>query len=186
MKAVLLNGPPGCGKDTIGAMLSRMVRSAGCMKFSEPIRSHLMSAFGIDMDLVEKDVPNSFLHGCTPREVAIRYSEGFIKPLFGQSFFGHRLGMRMRAMVGEPSLVFITDSGFLQEAEALAGVIGNGNLLQVMITRTGKTFHGDSRSYWTSDKIGWISFDNDAPNLIELEKKVAADLAPEIQAWASF
>lgn len=183
MKAILLNGPPRSGKDTIGSALSQLTGAAGCMKFSEPIRTFMQLTFGIDMDIVAKDLPHTELHGRTPRQVAIQYSESFIKPLFGIEFFGRALARRMKAMIDQTSHVYVTDSGFPGEARALGAAIGYENVLQVILDRPGCTFAHDSRSYWNVLDIGHVDFTNDCATLIDLQHKLVSDLVPEIQKW---
>ena len=89
MKILLLCGPPRCGKDTIGGMLQTLLPGLPMlMKFAQPIIEFMLRNYGINMALVEKDVPHPRLHGRTPRQVAIAYSERFCKPLFGIDYFG--------------------------------------------------------------------------------------------------
>lgn len=175
MRAILLNGPPRSGKDTIGEMLVKHlpVPSIDLMKFADPIRWFLRETFGVDIERDGKDQPHPKLHGKTPRQAAIQYSEGFCKPLFGVGYFGEVAKRMLRRDV-----TVFTDSGFRHEAEVLPVPC-----LQVLIYRNGHNFVGDSRSYWHSDRIGHIEFANDAKNLQELEDKVRADLVPEIMQW---
>lgn len=184
MKALLLNGPPRSGKDTIGGMLWGQLPRSHLHKFAAPIVSFMLREFGIDMSRVSKDNPHTSLRGRTPREVAIRYSEGFIKPLFGQNWFGEMALEEMRSLaVQGQELVIFTDSGFLHEAVPLLRSLGSTNVLQVRLTRPGATYQGDSRSTWDHPEIGHVDFDNDSRCLEDLKIKVAADLLPEIMPW---
>lgn len=186
MRAILLNGPPRSGKDTIGEMLWNALPASRCMKFSQDIIDFMFSEYGIGMESVSKDEVHPKLYGRTPREVAIRYSEGFCKPLFGINYFGHRTVKRLLSMLQQPSmwkLAILTDSGFVDEALPVVDALGPTNVLQVALTRPGCTFAGDSRNYWEHPSIGRVEFDNDCPDLTALQAKVKADLLPEIQKW---
>lgn len=178
MHVVLLNGPPRSGKDTIGGMLDIPSR-----KFAFPILMFLEDAFGICIDDCEKDAPHENLFGRTPREVAIAFSEKFCKPLFGMDYFGRSALQHCKNMQElRCQLAVFTDSGFSQEAAVLAE---HFPCLQVRLFREGRTFLGDSRSYWEHPKIGHIDFYNNFPDLASLQEAVRTDLAPEIRKWAS-
>ena len=185
MKALLLNGPPRSGKDTIGRMLwSHMPDQLVCVKFAAPIVSFMLREFSVDLERCEKDEIRKDLRGRTAREVAIAYSELFCKPLFGRDHFGHEAVVTAQRMerIGMGLCVF-TDSGFVQEVQPLLEHLGRGNLLQVRLTRPGCNFDRDSRSYWGHDAIGQIVFDNDCLTVNDLREKVKSVLVPEVLAW---
>ncbi len=182
MKILLLNGPPRSGKDTIGEMLRSTFAGLQLRKFAHPIVRFMQQEFGVDMRTVDKDSPHHLLHGRTPREVAIAYSEKLCKPLFGVHFFGHRAVSGLRLVPSE-ALVCFTDSGFAHEVKPVADAYGTANLLQILLRRPGTSFHGDSRSYWSLQDIATLEFDNDCASLIELRGKVDADLIPEVKSW---
>lgn len=191
-KAVLLNGPPRCGKDTIGEMLYGLIGGyadgspadphALLRKFAWPIMEHMWEQHGIDMRTVNKDLVHPKLYGRTPREVAIAYSEKFCKPLFGQGFFGKHAAESLLGVVNGGMAIF-TDSGFASEAEVLVDALGQGNVLQVRIARPGCDFRIDSRSYWSSPRIGYIDFVNAGHSLVDLRKSVEEELLPQILEW---
>lgn len=186
-KAVLLNGPPRCGKDTIGEMLYGLLCQQGQIpirlcKFAWPIIDYMWEAHRVDMLTANKDLVHPKLHGRTPREVAIAYSEKFCKPLFGQGFFGKQAAEALSG-VGKGGIAFFTDSGFASEAEVLVDALGQGNVLQVRIARPGCDFRIDSRSYWSSPRIGHIDFENAGHSLVDLRKSVEETLLPQILEW---
>lgn len=182
--AVLLNGPPRSGKDTIGTMLVHKLPGAIAVKFAEPIRQYMRQSFGVDMDAPGKDEPHPALFGRTPREVAIAYSERMCKPMWGQDFFGKAAAAAVAKR--SPRFAIFTDSGFTHEAEALADAIGSANILQIQVSRPGTDFRMDSRSHWSSPRIGKISFDNCYPDLAALHQAVDLFLVSEIRQWAAW
>lgn len=191
-KAVLLNGPPRCGKDTIGEMLGGMVREAipaeginslVVGKFAWPIVSYMWDTHRVNMHEVNKDLVHPHLHGRTPREVAIAYSEKLCKPLFGQDYFGKRFMQILDDALLRPKVCVLTDSGFASEAEVLVNALGQGNVLQVRIARPGCDFRIDSRSYWSSPRIGHVDFVNAGHSLVDLRKSVEEELLPQILEW---
>ena len=187
MRVILLNGPPRAGKDSIGRALHNvMIPAARVSKFAKPIVDYMWRNYGIDTEAVNKDAPHDRLHGRTPREVMIAYSERFCKPLFGQDFFGMQAVLEVeRTVEYRQGFLVFTDSGFVHEAVPVLRRVGKGNVLQVRVSRPGCSFHNDSRSYWHHDDIGSIEFDNDCENLTKLTDKVRADLIPEIRKWSA-
>lgn len=174
MKVLLLNGPPRSGKDYIGNHLPW-----AAVKFADPIVNFMLKVFSVDMAQVSKDEPHPALCGRTPREAAIAYSERFCKPLFGIQYFGYEALKKLEWLekVRQDVSVF-TDSGFVHEAEPVAA---RYKTLQVVISRPGTSFNGDSRSHWESPNIGRILFDNDVHGI----SKIQTVLLPEIRKWLS-
>ena len=185
MKAILLNGPPRVGKNSIGRMLWSVLPQCDSFKFAQPIIDFMWKEFGIRMEEVEKDKPHPALFGRTPREAAIRYSESFCKPLFGIDYFGKRaVDVILQAeAVAQTRVAIFTDSGFVSEARPVVDALGAGNVLQVRLHRLAHTFQGDSRSYWDHLQIPHIDFENDCPSLAVLADKVKADLIPALKSF---
>lgn len=179
-KAILLNGPPRSGKDYIGKALWNAVLPMGEFdKFAKPIVDYMLFSHGIDMEKCEKDAPHPSLFGKTPREVAIAYSERMCKPVFGLHYFGIKAVDRLRARNRRDQIVIFTDSGFAIEAVPLVQEIGAQNVLQVRVSRPGRTFEGDSRSYWSLPDVHSIEFVNDQDG----RGKITNDLVPEVLKW---
>lgn len=145
-KVVLMNGPPRCGKD-LGA--SHLVRRMGFVeyKFSAPLKRAIPAFFNQTYEYLEahKDEPLECLQGRTFRQWQISMSEDWIKPVYGDKFFGKVLGQQVQTK-GEP-LVVVSDSGFLSEYEGLLEYIDPTAILLLQIERDGRTFEGDSRGY---------------------------------------
>lgn len=159
MKIVLLNGPPRSGKDALGRRISDVsVREMGTSrvilaKFANVLKLAVHRAFdlqGVGPEEFDscKDQPSAAFHGATPRAAYIQFSEQFAKPLFGKRYFGERLGAMLAPHDSSDIVAVVTDSGFVEEAQALVDRFGAENVTLVRLSRPGATFEGDSRSYW--------------------------------------
>lgn len=152
---VILNGPAGCGKDTIADILhkeydflhhamkgSLIKAAAGVAGISEGKLLVLLN------NRKAKEVPRVDLAGFSPRQLLIHTSEQVVKPLFGKLVFGEREANRCKQIISEGhcSIVY-SDGGFPEELEAMAQEFGEENILLVRLRRDGFTFEGDSRSY---------------------------------------
>lgn len=156
VKLVLLNGPPGCGKDTGGAHLAA-VSGARLLKFAEPLKRSVYVDAGLpyttSLDAYEnrKDKPLPEFGLRSFRQACIDKSENFIKPRYGEDHFGRLFAQRVKAIAAwEPgALIVATDSGFVGEVRPTLKMLGPENVLLIRIhaDRRGKTFRGDSRSY---------------------------------------
>lgn len=181
MKIVLLNGPPHCGKDTIGGLL-RAPMSGLTAKFAQPIIDHMQQNFGVScIDGADKKAPVEVLGGMSRREYAIAYSEEWVKPRLGISWFGHKAVRDLRGYHKEATILF-TDSGFVDEAIPVVQAFGIDNCVQVKVHRPGYDFADDSRSYWHLPNLRTIGFDNNC-ELGELFQVVRETLVPEINKW---
>lgn len=162
MKIVFLNGPPHCGKDTAADMISEWVDSH-LLKFAAPIKRMVCGALNESLEWLEKhkDIPDARLSGETPRRFLIRLSEDVIKPNYGDQFFGKCMVGELDKLPSDGKIVFITDSGFFSEALPVVNAYGISNCLKVEIHRRGKTFEGDSRSYWHMTGLCEVQLFND-------------------------
>jgi hypothetical protein len=146
--------------------------------------SFMFQAYGINMRTVAKDEPHPALNGRTPRQVAIRYSEGFCKPLWGVRYFGDAAVRELKSLAAMgQKLVIFTDSGFLDESIPVAEHLGVGNVLQVRLSRPGYNYQNDSRSTWEHPSIGHLDFDNNCGSVLALADKVRSDLVYGIVKW---
>jgi hypothetical protein len=162
MKIVFLNGPPHCGKDTAAEHLSRQM-PCQLLKFAAPIKRMVCGALGETLDWLEKnkDRPDPRLNGETPRKFLIALSEDLIKPRYGDQFFGRCMVGELDKLDANGGVVLITDSGFLSEAIPVVTAYGASNCLKIEIHREGKTFDGDSRSYWHMPELRTVRLHND-------------------------
>lgn len=156
MKFVLLNGPPGCGKDTAASQLIPYLHFQH-LKFAAPIKRMVCGLLNISMQELEelKDIPYPMLqldNGAivaeygTIRQLLISLSEEVLKPAYGNDFFGRALWND--AKKSSAKMFLVSDSGFASEAEYVINKAGHANVLVIRIGREGHSFEGDSRSYW--------------------------------------
>lgn len=161
-RVVFLNGPPGSGKDTIAQHLIPYFAFAS-MKFAAPIKRMAAGLLDMDVSAVERHKEAEFNILCketlrdefgsapeygskdTLRRLLIRISEEFLKPIYGDTFFG-RLALR-ELQRSAYSLIIFTDSGFATEASSIIRTIGKNNTLLIRLHRDDCTFERDSRSY---------------------------------------
>lgn len=151
-KIIILNGPAGVGKDTIGNALAA---DYNCIptSFKRPMFEIAASILGArdfskfitaydDRD--QKEQPQSFLGGKTCREFMIWISETVVKPLFGKQQFGKLMSEHIR-LCDEGFQFVCTDGGFPDEVIRLVEVGHDVTLVRLFMD--GKTFAGDSRDY---------------------------------------
>lgn len=154
--AVILNGPPGCGKDTIANLFCE---SGSFIKhqFKDALYEHTAKHFEVDLDKFihfasDRDLKDSTslagLGGRTPRQALIHVSEDIFKPRYGRDYFGKVEAARVAeyaGRVGGDVAIIYPDGGFLPEIGCLESVVDG--VLLIRLHRTGFDFAGDSRSY---------------------------------------
>lgn len=151
MKTVLiLNGPPGCGKDTLQAAMSqrygieRQSMKAPMFDIAKAILGPVdFKRFMADYDnRSEKENPQDYLQGESPRTFMIWISEHVIKPKFGNQHFGK---LASDALKTERNTAIFSDGGFPDEVRRL---VDDGYKVKlVRLHREGFDFGGDSRDY---------------------------------------
>lgn len=163
---LLLNGPPGCGKDSIAKELCRI--NSGQVfheKFATPIREMICGLLGVSDDVLDsiKDEPQPFLDYATPREYMIAYSEDFIKPRLGLDVWGRALRQRIMKTKTEnsDSIVIVSDAGFPEEVQAVIDSFGFSRVILIALYRKKCTFVDDSRDYVVLPQIGTYIMYND-------------------------
>lgn len=151
-KIIILNGPAGVGKDTIGNALAA---NYNCIptSFKRPMFEIAASILGARAfskfitaydDRDQKEQPQSFLGGKTCREFMIWISETVVKPLFGNQQFGKLMSEHIQ-LCDEGFMFVCTDGGFPDEVIRL--VEDGHDVTLVRLFMEGKTFAGDSRDY---------------------------------------
>lgn len=141
---ILVNGPPGSGKDTAGIYL-RDEFGFHLEKFASPIRTAVCGLFGIEDEEIERLKNTPMLGGYTLREWMIGFSEDYVKRYGGASVFGDLLVERLKRVENEN--VVVTDCGFQVEVGRIVEHFGLENVHLIRLYREGHTFKGDSRSY---------------------------------------
>ena len=151
-KIIILNGPAGIGKDTIGNALEE---DYNCIpaSFKRPmfdIAAAILDARSFSEFIIayddrdKKEAPHSFLGGRTCREFMIWISEVVVKPLFGKRHFGKLMSEHIT--MNDDGFTFVcTDGGFPDEIIPL--VEDGHDVTLVRLFMDGKTFAGDSRDY---------------------------------------
>ena len=189
-RVVLLNGPPGCGKDTGGKALiepPHYQRVPVMGKFAKILKESVHADFGypeLHHDYFEhcKNMPLPMFRGKSPRDAYIYKSEKVMKPHYGEDFYG-RMWLReaLNLYISGYDLFFITDSGFASEVQSLIEVIGPASILHVKIDASsrGCTFEGDSRSYLELPGIESVTVKSDT---IE---QYRFDLRAAVYGWVS-
>ena len=168
MKIILLNGPAGSGKDTAAALLAE-ANGGGIVKFASPLKraaaaiyfSGNQKKFDEFDTYEEKGIEREEFFGKSCRQVQIDISEKFLKVQHGQDVFGRILSKSLSYYkeLGYDTNFYVSDSGFVPEAEVLVKDYSPANVILVRIYRPGYNFEGDSRSYIRLDHLGVQSHD---------------------------
>lgn len=152
-KIVLLNGPAGSGKDTIAQKMIAFGYEQ--CEFKESLFEIAYKVSGVCPfvwhsryeDRVLKETPWEALGGLTQRELLIKISEEWVKPVFGEDHFGKLAEISAGGLIEKGYDVVFSDSGFQEESGALIDSFGTRNVILIRLIRDGYTFDGDSRSY---------------------------------------
>lgn len=160
MYVIGLNGPPRCGKDSIGHALSAIIEDRhgvqACMvQLSLPMRETVYSLLGIPYSQTHyeahKDDPQPIFNGDSIRRAMIDLSEEHCKRKYGNDFWCRSAMGRIETWrhpnFAVPELVIITDYGFPHEPLFFEDIVGQENHLLVRVNRPGKDFSNDSRGW---------------------------------------
>jgi hypothetical protein len=93
-------------------------------------------------DRTQKESPQEYLGGKSPRQFMIWISESVIKPQFGKRHLGNLAAEKLKV---EKSTAIFSDGGFPDEVEAI--VEAGFKVKLIRLHRDGFTFDGDSRDY---------------------------------------
>lgn len=156
---LLFNGPPGSGKDE--ACLHFMKKGFKHLSFKEELFKETLKFFGVskgwfmkgynDRSIKEKPVPELKVNGValSRRDAMIYVSEKYIKPKYGNDFFGRQLSSHIK-----PNMqVCISDGGFVEELHPVINTVGADNIAIVQLTRDGCDFSSDSRRYFDGSLV---------------------------------
>lgn len=154
IKVIILNGPPGCGKDVISDALIDLDNSFLKDSFKSPLLRDTANFFSIPYsELVArnnirdlKDV-KFFLYNnemWSVREMLIHTSESIVKPQRGKDHYGRLKGYEWEHSVYN---VVVSDGGFAEEISAVCEIVGKDNVSVLRLHRKGFDFSKDSRSY---------------------------------------
>jgi hypothetical protein len=149
-KILLLNAPPGAGKDHAGEFIAASFEGAKVDKFARTLKEATHALYGWswkphDYYELVKEIPTDDFYGLTPRQAYINVSEVYFKKIHGVDIFGKILSKNIKKYNWD--LLVITDAGFLEEALVLIEEYGEENIILVRVHREGHTFKKDSRDY---------------------------------------
>lgn len=155
---VILNGPPGCGKDTIAN--SWLEKTLGndefrphVKAFKEPMYRVAAAALGLPLhefmelynDREWKEHNRPEWGGKSVRDLMIATSESYLKPMFGETCMGKlAVSSIQQRILSQNDVIVFSDGGFKAEVEELER---HFHVRVVQILRDGCSFEGDSRSY---------------------------------------
>lgn len=170
-RVIFLNGPPQCGKDTVGDIIAERCNHVSLLKFAQPLIDGMRAMFGVSCaDGRDKEVACSELMGMTRRECAISLSEDWFKEQFGEQVFG-KIALDRISKDIDSSTIVMTDSGFHCEAVPILQNFLPKSLEIVKMSRPGCNFDNDSRSYWSDERTIKRRLYNDG-TLDDLERQV--------------
>ncbi|QDH46525.1 hypothetical protein LAh8_87 [Aeromonas phage LAh_8] len=176
---IILNAPPQSGKDTLANVLKKRFPLMRETSFKLPLYHLYCQTVGIDysdfMDLYNtvgwKDTPNTELNGKTPRELMIHISENYIKPFFGDTYFGEQVSKQIEFYEYSREEEFswvIPDGGFDSETEHMLKLLGE-RLVCIQFTRDNKNFDNDSRNWIKNiDNTIWIDHPGEPEQMADL------------------
>ena len=163
---IMLNGPPGCGKDTWANAFCDVYREASVIKFAGPIKSGLRAMYSISDEEwkrlespQEKEKPQAIFQGLTTREVQIKFGEGMRK-LFGEAIFGW-LAIQAIEKALNKRVIILSDLGFPIELQMMREHFGDSKCVLVHCTREGCSFANDSRNFVEPEGVELQTLRND-------------------------
>lgn len=148
-RIIVLNGPPGCGKDTIADWL--VENGYAKVSFKDSLYEFTAKKYALPLSCVwqvcndrdKKEIPHKWFNGRSPREALIHVSEDIIKPHLGKDFFGKSAAASVLLNSKTDKFVF-SDGGFLEEIAPLTKI---APVTVIRLYREGFDFSNDSRSY---------------------------------------
>ena len=145
---ILLNGPPGSGKDTVGKYIAEKYGNCTIEKFALPIKKMIQTVFNLTPEQFEyvdsqknKNSPQELLCGKSSREIQIEFAENFMKKTFDNTIFSKLLVKRLNC--DKNVVIPVTDLGFHSEIDHI--VESRGDVIVVHLHRENCRFI--NRSY---------------------------------------
>lgn len=167
---VMLNGPPGSGKDYAAQVLMEADDlTVSHHKFAAPLKQMAGALFNINAKAVERLKSSIFDDfGVTLRQILIDMSEKWMKPCYGKDIFGKIAAYKIAEefqlvdteILSDRDLYVFSDCGFDAEVHHVLKLFGNENAILIRLHRDGCTYEGDSRSYIELDDVRTIDIVN--------------------------
>lgn len=174
---ILLNGPPGSGKDTVSDILKDWYPNMRQEKFANPIRAAIRAFHGWTDDQLEH---YKRMDGTT-REEMMWFSEKVVKPIHGPNYFATACAERIERGTDTTEFWCISDCGFQHELDAFCAQIRQvdqeAELTLIRISRPFCSYLGDSREIVYLDPEFGKSFEliNDG-SIAELAERLKMNL----------
>lgn len=161
-RVILLNGPPRCGKDTVGRIIDATVsESVLICKFAALMKERTHALYGLfgaegrplraDHFESRKDEGLQEFCGHSPRQAYIFVGEA-MKAQHGQDYWGKLLRDQIERRAEEVAVV--TDCGFLPESEVMIDRFGSAGVALIRVQRNGCDFSRDSRGMISLSRFG--------------------------------
>ena len=159
LSVVIFNGPPGAGKDAACDFYQRL--GFKHLSFKEELFKETFEFFGVSKDwfmkgyenrsIKEKPVPQLKINGqiMSRRDAMIYVSENYIKPKYGNDYFGNQLSLNIK----KDDSYCVSDGGFIEELHPVINTIGVENVVLIQLTRNGCDYSSDSRRYFDGNLI---------------------------------
>lgn len=168
-KVLILNGPPGIGKDTLANLLHER-HPVSVHSFKHELYIQAAKETGIDAHILEKLNSDRELKearilsiDCAPigavvsvRQALQMVSEEIIKPRHGEAYFGEAAARYMRGLYCD---VVVSDGGFPEEIKAVCREFGPENVAVARLHRGGVDFGTDTRRYIKDEDVPCKCFD---------------------------
>lgn len=178
-KIIVLNAPAGAGKDTLSEHIA-WLSGAKMISNKQPLFDMARAILGDKSygmflsaynDRTQKELPQHFLNGMSPRYFFIWLSESVIKPAFGKEYFGNRF---LQAVNEAEENLIVSDIAFVDEILPLLRSEMQVSLYR--LHREGFSFGiNDSRDYIPCDSVpDEFDFIDDDLDLTEGDPKADA------------
>jgi hypothetical protein len=194
-KIVIFNCPPRAGKDYTTDFLMTQPNELNVKfkkaSFKEQLFEVALSALPdspehfLDLYDLKKEEPTEVLNGLSPRQYMIKVAEEWLKPTFGDDYFGQRLSESIRqAEEDDQDIFLVPDGGFNEEVEPLIREFGLENILILQWSRSGSSFKNDSRDYLTAYPDNTIKLEDNNGSIKDHSRRVFETICQEqIDEW---
>jgi hypothetical protein len=172
MKVILVNGPPRCGKDTLGHLLVKHLPNGKSLMLA-PIEVELKERCHGAYRLYHgkgvvphnafeavKEMPSEYFEGRSPRDAYISFFRSWVKPVCGEDALGRWLVARIERLMKIPQIRMCTKGiialnvGRRADCMPIVTWARAENCTLIKLTRDGCSYKGDSREDVNLDDLG--------------------------------